>query len=164
MIRVPPGAVILDPAEVDYIGRVLEHLAELMAERRDERGQPTPSAPSPKLVALTSKLRRAAGDSAGMPTLSEPAADVERRPEPSVQSPVLIASVLDAQRDSVHAGPHDDDMGTAEAARRLGITSNGVRDLARRGRLDVRRIGHRWLVTAASVDAHAARQAAAQRR
>ena len=159
MIRVPRGAVILDAGEVDYTARALEHFAALMAERRDEHGQPSPSEPSPKLVALTTKLRRAAGGCADAGSVTASAADL---PQPS-QPPAQIASARDAQRDSVHAGGHDD-IGTAEAARRLGITPNGVRDLARRGRLDVRRTGHRWLVTVASVEAHAARQAAAQRR
>jgi excisionase family DNA binding protein len=159
VIRVPPGSVILDPAEVDYVARALEHFAEVLAARRDERGQPTPSAPSPKLVALTAKLRRATGDS------TEPGSAIASAGyllQPS-QPPVPAASARDSQQDSMHAGPHDD-IGTAEAARRLGITSNGVRDLARRGRLEVRRAGHRWLVTAASVDAHARRQAALQGR
>lgn len=153
MIRLQPGAVILDPAEVDFVGRALEHLGQLMAERRDADGNSTPSQPSARLAALTAKLRRAAV-SADPLAVDDTAADHQQRAQP----PDSSASVRASQPDSRHAGPHD--IGTAEAARRLGITANGVRDLVRRGRLDVRRNGGRWLVNAASVDAHAARMAA----
>ncbi|OPX11999.1 helix-turn-helix domain-containing protein [Mycobacterium sp. AT1] len=153
MIRVPPGAVILDPAEVDFIAGGLELLAEVLAARRDADGNRTTSTPTPKLVALTTKLRRAAGDSTEPGSTNASAGYLPKLSK----SPVDTASVCDTQRDWVHAGSHSD-IGTAEAARRLGITPNGVRDLVRRGRLDVRRAGGRWLVSAASVDAHAARQ------
>jgi hypothetical protein len=46
---------------------------------------------------------------------------------------------------------------TATAARELGIGGAGVRDLIRRGRLAGMRIGGRWWIVAASIDAHKAR-------
>lgn len=144
MMRIPPGAVLLDPAEVDYVVRALEEFVSAME----------PRSPSPRLLVTIQKLRRA-GVSADAASVTARADDLRQPPQPPAQT----ASVRDPQRDSVHAGPHDD-IGTAEAARRLGITPNGVRDLARRGRLDVRRAGHRLLVSAASVNAHAARTAA----
>lgn len=159
MIRVPPGAVILDPAEVDYVARALEHFAVVMAGRRDTDGNPTPSTPSPKLVVLTAKLRRAAGDSADALTLGELAADVDGPPELSVRPSDACAP----QRDSMHAGPHDD-IGTGDAARALGITASAVRDLARRGRLPARHTGTRWVYPAAAVDAEAKRRATQRRR
>lgn len=158
MIRPERGWLILDRDEVDYVARALEHLDQLMAERRDPDGNPTPSQPSARLAALTAKLRRTV-DSAEQLAITETGDHHAQRAEP----PVATASVCAPQQDSVHAGPHDD-IGTAEAARRLGITPNGVRDLVRRGRLGVRRAGGRWLVDAASVDAHAARKAARQGR
>lgn len=151
----PPGAVILDPAEVDYVARALEQFAVLMAERRDTRGQPSPSEPTPKLVALTTKLLRATGDSGDSLTSDDLAADMGRRPEPSAQT----SDVFAAQRDSVQSGPHGD-IGTAEAARALGVGAGAVRDLARRGRLPARHTGTRWVYPAAAVDAEAKRRAA----
>ncbi|MFN3003027.1 helix-turn-helix domain-containing protein [Mycolicibacterium wolinskyi] len=124
-----------------------------MAERRDAGGNPTPSQPSARLVAFTAKLRRTV-DSAHALAADDTTADHEQCVEPPARS----ASVRAAQRQSGHSGAHD--IGTADAARRLGITANGVRDLMRRGRLVGRRAGGRWLVDAASVDAHAARTAA----
>lgn len=140
MIRVPPGAVILDPGEVDYVARALVEFVAAMA----------PRSPSPTLLATIEKLRRA-GESAD----SLAVADHRKR----TRSPELTGERRASQPVSRHAGPHED-IGTAEAARRLGITPNGVRDLVRRGRLEVRRAGGRWLVDAASVDAYAQRRVA----
>ncbi|MCK5756508.1 MAG: hypothetical protein KAH46_27770, partial [Mycobacterium sp.] len=107
MIRLPPGAVILDPAEVDYVARALDYLGQLMAERRDGHGNPTPSQPSARLTALTAKLRRTVDS---LPVV-EPAGDRAERAEPSARP----SDVRALQRDSVHGGRHE--LGTGEAAR-----------------------------------------------
>lgn len=137
----PPGAVILEPAEVAFVAQALEYLAELMAERRDEHGNPVLRPPSGRLLALTGKLRRAV-DSVAVPELR---ADLRQRSEP----PARTASVRALQRDSVELGRHD--MGTGEAARYLGITPNAVRDAARRKRLPARHTGTRWVFDSAAV-------------
>lgn len=46
-------------------------------------------------------------------------------------------------------------MGTAEVARRLGISRPRVRELIEDGRLDARRLGRAWAIEPASVDAYA---------
>lgn len=149
MIRLPPGAVILDAAEVDYIAGALESFVQLLAERRDEHGDPAPRPPTPRLLALTAGLRTA--DSLAVP---ETAADHGQRAEP----PAGTASVRAPQHHSVDAGPHV--IGTGAAARYIGITANAVRDAARRGRLPARRTGTRWVFDAEAVAAYARRKAA----
>lgn len=144
MIRTPPGAVLLDPAEVAFIAQALEHLAELMAERRDEHGNQV-SRPSGRLLAMTGKLRRAVDSVA----VHDSRADLRQRSEP----PARTASVRALQRDSVELGRHD--MGTGEAARYLGITPNAVRDAARRKRLPAHHTGTRWVFDSAAVADHA---------
>lgn len=62
------------------------------------------------------------------------------------------------QQDSLHHGVYDLDTGQAAAI--LGITPNGVRDLARRGVLPSHRAGGRWLYPAAPVVQRAERLAA----
>lgn len=150
VIRLQPGTVILDAADVDYVTRALEHLAQLMAERRDADGNPTPSQPSPRLVAFTAKLRRAVDS---LP-VGETAADHAQGVEPSVQPADARAS----KHVPVHGGRHE--YGTGDAARILGISPSGVRDLARRGRLPARHTGTRWVYPARTVDAEAERRAA----
>ncbi|BDY26619.1 helix-turn-helix domain-containing protein [Mycolicibacterium mageritense] len=150
----PPGAVLLEPAEVAYIAQALEHLAELMAERRDEHGNPVSRPPSGRLLALTGKLRRAVDSLA----VDDSSADVRQRPEP----PAGTASVRALQRDSVELGRHD--MGTGEAARYLGITPNAVRDAARRKRLPAHHTGTRWVFDSAAVANHAEQQVARRSR
>lgn len=150
MIRVPPGAVILDPGEVDYVARALEHLAELMAGRRDAGGNPTPSQPSPRLVALTAKLRRTAD--------SLPVGDTPVDHTQGAESSAQPSDVRAPQPVSVHGGRHE--YGTGDAARALGITAAGVRDLARRGRLPARHTGTRWVYPADAVNAEAEHRAA----
>jgi excisionase family DNA binding protein len=153
VIRMPPGAVILEPAEVEYLARPLESFAQLMAVRRDHNGNLAPSRPSPRLAAITDKFRRTVDSLA----VRDSAADHRQQAESSAGS----ASVRAPERDSGHAGPHD--IGTGDAARRLGITPNAVRDLARRGRVPVTHTGTRWRYDAAAVDA-LAEQRASQRR
>ncbi len=148
MIRIPPGAVLLDPAEVDLIATALEQCAQLMRERT---GNHAPSRPPPQLIAFTaSRLRRTGGSMAARAM----AADHKG----SEESPAGTASVRDTQRDSVDCGPHE--MGTGEAARYLGITPNAVRDAARRKRLPARHSGTRWVFDSADVATHGERRAA----
>lgn len=64
-----------------------------------------------------------------------------------------------SQQDSVHYAPYDV-LDTAEAAAILGITANGVRDLARRGVLPSHRAGGRHLFPAVAVVARAEQIAA----
>ena len=152
MIRPERGWLILDRSEVDYVARALDHLGQLMAERRDEHGNPTPSQPSARLTALTAKLHRAVDS---LP-VDEPAADRAERAESSAQP----SDVRALQRDSVHGGRHE--LGTGEAARALGLSASGVRDLARRGRLPARHTGTRWVYPASAVHAEAEHRTAAR--
>jgi len=54
------------------------------------------------------------------------------------------------------AEPHV--IGTGDAARRLGITPNAVRDLARRGRIVATRTGTRWRFETRTLDEYRASQ------
>ena len=63
------------------------------------------------------------------------------------------------QSDSQHYAAYDV-LDSAEVAAIVGITPNGVRDLARRGRLPARRAGKHWLFPAPAVIAYAERRAA----
>jgi excisionase family DNA binding protein len=147
------AGVLLDADEATYLCHALDLLAQLMAEQRDVHGQPTPSQPTPRLVATTAKLRRTVASLA----LRDPAPDDGRCPEPPAQT----ASLRAPQRDSVDAGPHD--LGTGEAARIIGCTPGNVRDLARRGRLAATDTGTRWRFDSAAVTDYAARRAASKR-
>lgn len=142
MIRVPHGAVILDGAEVHYVAGALEQLAQLMV----------PAQPTPRLIALTAKLRRT------VDPLTFPA-DVPDLPRQAIPSDnrqrVRAPQQTSADRERY-------EVGTAEAAHAIGITPSGVRDLARRGRLPARRTGTRWLYPASAVAAAAERRAAHQ--
>jgi len=157
-MRLPPGAVLLDPDEAAYVAGALEEFAQLMAERRDDRGNPAPSQPSARLVSLTAKLRRTAGSL----VVTDSGADHEQSAKPPAQPPERTASVRARQRNSVHSGRHVGaaSMGTGQVARCLGITANACRDLARRGRLPARHTGTRWQFDAAAVVALAERRAA----
>ena len=52
------AGVLLDADDAAYVVNALDLLARLLAEQRDAHGNPTPSQPSPRLVATTAKLRR----------------------------------------------------------------------------------------------------------
>lgn len=125
--------VFVTPDDAAYIAEALRLLARLLAEQRSQ--------PSARLQLVTSKLARyAESGSVATPNGSE------RLP--------LRASGVD--------GVHHPDYATvtpAEAARIIGCGPRNVRDLVCRGRLVARRAGGRWLVDAASVEAHAARKA-----
>ncbi|CAM3129361.1 excisionase family DNA binding protein [Williamsia muralis] len=90
-------------------------------------------APSPRLAATTDRLRKtvaAASDSRSI--ASEHARNAGGEWFSDDDSPYAITS-------------------PSEAAKILGITPNGVRDLARRGALPARRSGGRWFISAAAV-------------
>lgn len=145
--------VFITADDAAYVVHALDLLARLLAEQRDANGNPMPSTPTPRLAAMTAKLRRTVDSLA----LRDKAADHAQ----CLEAPDGNASVRAPQYDSVDAGPHD--IGTGDAARRLGITPNAVRDLARRGRLAVTHTGTRWRFDAHAVNA-LAEQRASQRR
>lgn len=129
----PPGAVLLDPAEARYIADALELLADLLARQRDAHGNPTPSRPTPRLAAVTAKLRKA----------SQIANDPARTGS-------ATASIRAPQQVPVDPDGHAV-MGTGAAARTLGLTPGAVRDLARRGRIPASYTGTRWQFDAAAI-------------
>lgn len=134
MIRIPPGAVLLDPAETADVVRALELLADVLGKLRDERGNRTPSTPSPRLVAIIDKLRKASR-----------IADVSR---PTDSGTVRMFA---PQHLPVDSRGHAAVMGTGAAALTLGVTPGAVRDLARRGRIPATYTGTRWQFDAAAV-------------
>lgn len=126
--------VFMSADDAAYIAEALRLLARLMAEQRAQ--------PSARLVAATTNLAKAAesGSATG--------------PNGSEGLPLRASAA-----DSVHH-PGYALMSTGDAARLLHCGPRNVRDLMRRGRLVGRRAGGRWLVDAASVEAHASRKAA----
>ena len=64
-----------------------------------------------------------------------------------------------AQPGSPEYAPYDV-LTSTEVAAIVGVSPNGVRDLARRGRLPAHRVGGRWLFPAVAVVAYAERRAA----
>lgn len=118
------GAVLLEADDVDYLARALEMLGELLAVRG--------AAPSQKLTVMTETLR--SGVNTGATRLN---AGVGTR-------------IVDADDDSAHT-PWHAFLDTKRTADILGITPNGVRDLARRGSLPARRVGRQWMLDAAAV-------------
>lgn len=118
------SGVMVGPDDVDFLVRALEMLGELLTIRG--------AAPTQKLTAITDELR--AGVNTGV-TRSKAGAD---------------ARFVDAESYSAHT-PWHAFLDTKRAADILGITPNGVRDLARRGSLPARRAGRQWLLDAAAV-------------
>lgn len=130
--------VFITADDAAYIAEALRLLGRLMAEQRAQ--------PSARLVTATTKLAKAA-ESGGATA-----------PNGSRSLPLRASDA-----DGVHH-PGYASMSTGDAARLLDCGPRNVRDLMRRGRLVGRRSGGRWLVDAASVEAHAARKAARQGR
>lgn len=148
--------VFITADDAAYIANALDELVRLMAERRDEHGNRTPAQPSERLAATMARLHRTVASLA----VRDPATDHVDHAQGS-EPPDQTASVRAPQRDSVDAGPHV--IGTGDAARRLGITPNAVRDLARRGRLAVTHTGTRWRFDARAVHALAEQRASERR-
>jgi excisionase family DNA binding protein len=117
--------VLLDRDDAAYLCEALELLAQLLPSQQ--------SRPSPRLVAVTAKLRRAA-DAAADPGPKSAANGRES------------ASQSNSRDDAPYAV-----ISTAEAARVIGCGTRNVRDLARRGRLRARRAGGRWNIDAMAV-------------
>lgn len=118
------SGVMVGPDDVDFLVRALEMLGELLTIRG--------AAPTQKLTEITAELR--AGVNTGA-----------TRPKTGAD-----ASFVDTEPDSAHT-PWHAILDTKRAAVILGITPNGVRDLARRGSLPARRAGRQWMLDAAAV-------------
>ena len=150
MIRMPPGAVLLDPIEAADVVRALDLLADVLGRLRDEHGNRTPSAPSPRLTAIADRLRKAS-----------------KIADESPRSVRETARIFAPQRVPVDDRSHVAVMGTGAAARTLGLTPGAVRDLARRGRIPATHTGTRWVFDAAAIvflAEHRARKQAAHGR
>ncbi|SBS77353.1 conserved hypothetical protein [uncultured Mycobacterium sp.] len=113
-------------------GYLLDALDALLRDRR----------PSPQLAQFIDRLRKTVAAS-------------------GVSRPITggHARKVGVLHDSQHYAPYDV-LDTGEAATILGITPNGVRDLARRGVLPSHRAGGRYFYPAGAVVARAERQAA----
>ena len=133
-MRMPPGAVLLEPAEVADVVRALDLLADALGRLRDHRGNPAPAVPTPRLAAITERLRKAS-----------PNAD------DSPQTDSGSVRVFASQQVPVDARGHAAVMGTGAAARTLGVTPGAVRDLARRRRIPATYTGTRWQFDAAAI-------------
>ncbi|MHA7661851.1 helix-turn-helix domain-containing protein [Mycolicibacterium sp. HS_4_1] len=77
----------------------------------------------------------------------------------SGQNADVNARKLGTQADSTEYRPYDV-LTSGQAANILGISANGIRDLARRGTVPAYRAGGRWLYPAAPIVARAERRAA----
>ena len=118
------SGLVLDPDSTDFLVRALEMLTELLRARGAE--------PTAKLAAMTDELRT--GAIAGA-----------KRPKSGVS-----ARFVDGESVSEHT-PWHAILDSRRAADILGITPNGVRDLARRGSLPAHRAGREWMFDAAAV-------------
>jgi excisionase family DNA binding protein len=130
--------VFVTADDAAYIAEALRLLGRLLAEQRSQ--------PSARLASVTTKLARCAESGS---------------PAPGNGSRSLPLRAPDAE------GVHHPDYATvtpAEAARILGCGPRNARDLAARGRIPAHRAGGRWLLDAASVEAHARRKAARRSR
>lgn len=123
------SGVVVDPDSTDFLIRALELLAELLAARG--------GAAAPRLLEVTEQLKTGVNSGAAR---SKSGADT---------------IFVDGEADSAHT-PWHAFLNTQRAADILGITPNGVRDLARRGSLPARRVGREWIFDAAAVIRRAA--------
>lgn len=142
MIAAVDPHVRIDVDDAVYLARALDMLPRLLT---DARRQPTP-----KLLAAIEKFRRATAVAGG---LAGNASGNARTGPGCAADPA----------DSGHDDPCDT-VNTGTAAAILGVSPNGVRDLARRGKLPARRSGSRWVYPAAAVVARAENQAAQRNR
>lgn len=118
------SGLVLDPESSDFLVRALELLADLLTARGSEA--------TPKLLNVTETLRTGANTGGTRSNAG------------------VSARIVDAEHDSAQT-PWHAILDTKRAADILGITPNGVRDLARRGTLPARRAGREWLLDAAAV-------------
>lgn len=119
----PVTGVLLGADDAREVLRVIAAYERALAETRRQ--------PSLRLTSLRNKLSRA--------TSRVPTRDTH-----------VDARKQAAQPDSGVDHAHEL-FDTAQAAAVLGITSDAVRDLARRGRLPARKAGGRWLLAARAV-------------
>lgn len=153
----PVRGVYLDHADAEYVAQALEEFARVLAEQRSQ--------PTARLRMVTTRLRKSVAKS-GV-SVSDNASESWSNLGNSGPNARNYASSIAGQSDSVHDSGHAN-VTTGEAARILGISANGVRDLARRGRLPAERSGGRWVYPTNAVvlraDAIAARRADAAAR
>ncbi|WP_328856362.1 helix-turn-helix domain-containing protein [Williamsia herbipolensis] len=116
------SGVLLDDSDVRTTHQALQVFSTLL----EQNGQ----RPTARLTALIAKYGAYASQIG--PNASRNARNVAQQPD-SVNSEAY--AVID----------------TAEAARILGISPNGVRDRARRGSIPARRAGGRWIYPAATI-------------
>lgn len=138
--------VLLDPGDAEFVIRALELLAKALPA--------SGSTAAPRLLAVTADLRRKtkaiAGDSVAVGS-------------PNTRS---AGGCAPGGADRPHDSDHDDataTIGTAAAARILGVTPSAVRQLAARGTLGSARPAGRWLHSTAAVVARAELKAARRR-
>ncbi|QUD82094.1 helix-turn-helix domain-containing protein [Gordonia polyisoprenivorans] len=123
---VHPG-VLLGVDDVAEVLRVIAAFETVLAERH--------SRPSPRLLHLRTQLTRANTRVSGRDTHAD-------------------ARKLAAQQDS---GAHFayELLDTGQAAEIIGISADGVRDLARRHRIPARKAGGRWVYPASAIAIYA---------
>jgi excisionase family DNA binding protein len=142
------SGVVIDDTEIANDASALALLLRMMADRRDETGAPAPMPIAPRLESLAARLAAAARNASG---------DASADQAESLEPPVALASPRAQTSTGVQHSGHAPIAATA-AATRLGITANGVRDLARRGRIRAHRNGSRWEFDPADVDEFAAQR------
>lgn len=126
----PISGVLLGADDARTLADALDVFAKVLAERG--------SRPTAKLDDLRRRLSRASTRVSRLDTHAN-ARSIAAEPDSGVD---LGYELIDS----------------AQAARILGISADGVRDLARRGRLPVVRAGGRWLFAAAGVVERAERR------
>lgn len=126
----PVRGVLLSDDDAEYLARALEVFADVLAKQG--------ARPNAKLAQVTETLRSVASASVRVPNVRLDARNQGQEWVSGDTEPYAV-------------------MSPSEAAKVLGISPNGVRDLARRGRLGARRSGGRWFVSARAVMERAAR-------
>jgi hypothetical protein len=123
------AGTLLSPEDAEYVANALLLLRDLLTRNG--------SRPTGRLDAVTDRLRRTTGVKA-------------QNASPNAR---IVGAQTDSGDDSWHAT-----IDTSQAARILGISGNGVRDLSRRGRLPARRVGGRWVYPVEAVMRRAERR------
>ncbi len=123
------SGVLLDLDEARYLAGALEHLCKVLRDN----GQQT----RPRLESLHTKLRKTS--------------------VPAGVSAVNVSACGASGEDSVDDAEYAT-VTTAEAARIIGVSASGVRDMARRGRIRAQRPRGRWLYDSAAVELLAERR------
>lgn len=137
--------VLLDPGDAEYVAKALELLVKVLPAAG--------STATPRLLAVTADLRRK--------TKAAAAGSVAVGPPNATEAGTCAPGRPDRPHDSHHDAPAT--IGTAAAARILGVTPSAVRQLAARGTLGSARPAGRWLHSTAAVVARAELKAARRR-